>query len=66
MAKLQVKELLSSNPSLCSPTWRFMGSYKYGYKSLIMGFNYRYLTYNPTYNYPMNLQAESCERYPRI
>ena len=25
-----------------------MGSYKYGYKSPNMGYNYRYLTYNPT------------------
>ena len=30
-------------------TWRFMGGYKYGYKSPNMGYNYSYLTYNPTY-----------------
>ena len=28
-----------------------MGSYKYGYKSPSMGWNYSYLAYNPTYNY---------------
>ena len=31
-------------------TWRFMDSYKSGYKSPIMGYNYSYPTYNPTYN----------------
>ena len=31
------------------PTWRFMGSYKWGYKSPNM---YSYPTYNPVYNYP--------------
>ena len=29
-----------------------MGSYKYSYKSPNMGYNYDYLTYKPTYNYP--------------
>ena len=29
-----------------------MGTYKWGYKSLNMGYNYSYPTYNPTYNYP--------------
>ena len=29
-----------------------MGSYKYGYKLPNMGYNYSYLTYNPTYNCP--------------
>ena len=33
-------------------TWRFMGSYKWSYKSPNMGYNYRYLTYTSTYNYP--------------
>ena len=33
-------------------TWRFMGSYKRGYKSPFMGYNYSYPTCNPTYNYP--------------
>ena len=33
-------------------TWRFMGSYKWGYKSPNMGYKYSYPTYNPTYNYP--------------
>ena len=32
-----------------SPAWRFMGSYKWGYKSPNV---YSYPTYNPTYNYP--------------
>ena len=31
-------------------TWRFMGSYKWGYKSKILGYKYSYLTYSPTYN----------------
>ena len=34
------------------PSWRFMGTYKHGYKSPNMGCNYSYPTYNPTYNYP--------------
>ena len=29
-------------------TWRFMGSYMWGYKSPNMGYNYSY----PTYDYP--------------
>ena len=29
-----------------------MGSYKWGYKSLNMAYNYSYPTYDPTYNYP--------------
>ena len=33
-------------------TWRFTGSYKWGYKGLKKGYKYSYLTYNPTYNYP--------------
>ena len=33
-------------------TWRFMGSYKWGYKSPNMGYKYGCLTYNHTYNYP--------------
>ena len=32
--------------------WRFMGSYKWGYKSPNMDYNYDYPTYNPAYNYP--------------
>ena len=35
-----------------NPTWRFMGGYKWGYKSLNMGCKYSYPTYNPTYDYP--------------
>ena len=47
-------------------TWRFMGSYRWGYKAIVLGFrvpfrvlqglginigyNYSYPTYNPTYN----------------
>ena len=33
-------------------TWRFMGSYKWGYKSPNMSYKYTYPTYNSTYNYP--------------
>ena len=33
-------------------TCRFMGSYKWSYKSLDLGYAYSYPTYNPTYNYP--------------
>ena len=29
-----------------------MGSYKWGYKSPNLGYNYSYPTYNLTYNYP--------------
>ena len=29
-----------------------MGSYKWGFKSPNMGYNYRYPTYSHTYNYP--------------
>ena len=48
---------LSPGPGLyvaASHTWRFMGSYKQGYKSPPpdMGYKYSYPTYNPTYNYP--------------
>ena len=32
--------------------WRFMGSYKWVYKSPNMGYKYSYPTYNPTYYYP--------------
>ena len=35
-----------------STTWRFRGSYKWGYKSPSMGFKYSSPAYNPTYNYP--------------
>ena len=34
-----------------------MGSYKWGYKSPNMTYKYSYPTYNPIYNYPMNLQT---------
>ena len=33
-------------------TWRFMGSYKWSYKSPNMGSKYSYPTYKSTYNYP--------------
>ena len=29
-----------------------MGSYKWGFQFLNMGYNYSYPTYQPTYNYP--------------
>ena len=35
-----------------APTWRFMGSYKWGYKSTNMGDSSSYPTYSPTNNYP--------------
>ena len=35
-----------------SPGIWFMGSYRWGYKSPIMGYKYGCPTYNPTYNYP--------------
>ena len=38
--------------TLLNPTWRFMGSYKWGYKPLNMGYNYSYSAYNATYTYP--------------
>ena len=33
-------------------TWRFMGSYKWSYKSPNTRYNYSCRAYNPTYNYP--------------
>ena len=33
-------------------TWRFMGSYKWGYKSPSMGYFYSYPASDPTYDYP--------------
>ena len=33
-------------------TWRFRGSYKWGYKSPSMGYKFSYPTCNATYNYP--------------
>ena len=33
-------------------TWRFVGSYKLGYKSPNMGYKYSYPTHSPSYNYP--------------
>ena len=38
-------------PSL-HPAWRFMGSYKWGYKSPNYTYNPTLGTYNPTCNYP--------------
>ena len=38
-------------------TRRFMGSYKWSYKSPNMGYKYSCPTYNPTQNKPMNLQV---------
>ena len=36
----------------CSSTWRFMGSYKWSYKSPDISYNYSYPAYDLTYNYP--------------
>ena len=48
------------SPFMLGSTWRFMGSYKWGYKSPNMGYNYSYPTYNSTYTYlPMNLQVSA-------
>ena len=38
--------------SFLGGAWRFMGSYKWSYKSLNIGYSHSYPTYNPTYNYP--------------
>ena len=35
-----------------NPTWRFMGSYKWGDKSPDIGYKSSYPTYNPIYTYP--------------
>ena len=44
------------NPSSLTPlnygTWRFMGSYKWGYNWGNYTYNSYWGTYNPTYNYP--------------
>ena len=45
-------EISGYTPSSLGSTWRFMGSYKWGYKPPNKGFRYSYLTYNRTYNYP--------------
>ena len=44
------KELLWGLWVRVGRTWRFMGSYKWGYKSPNMGYNYSYPTYNPSYD----------------
>ena len=40
-----------------------MGSDKYSYKFPNMGYNYSYLTYNPTYNYPRTSKCTLPEAY---
>ena len=48
-----VSDRLAENSTVAaSPTWRFVGSFKWGYKSPTMGYNYGCPTYNRTYNYP--------------
>ena len=39
-------------PRIEPSTWRFIGSYTWGYKSPNMGYKYSYPTNNPTYHYP--------------
>ena len=46
------RALYEGQDMMPNSTWRLMGSYKWGYKSPNMGYNYSYPTYNPTYNYP--------------
>ena len=43
---------LRTNKDLNSLTWRFMRSYKWGYRAPNMSYKYSYPTYNPNYNYP--------------
>ena len=43
---------VSSGTILIAITWRFMGSYKWSYKSPKIAYNKSYSTFNPTYNYP--------------
>ena len=38
-----------------------MSSYKWGYKSPNMGYNYSYPIYNPNLELPMNLQVEEAK-----
>ena len=44
----------TNQPVEACPTWRFMGSYKRGYKSPNIGYRYSYPTYNPIHSYPCN------------
>ena len=46
------RELEMSAWNLETATWRIMGLSKYGYKSPNWGYNYSYLSYNPTYSVP--------------
>ena len=39
-----------SSTLLVQYTWRFMGSYKWGYKSLYIGYNHSSPTYDHTYS----------------
>ena len=45
------QERVQLSPQL-NPAWRFMGSYKWGYKSPNKGYKYSYLTEHPTENNP--------------
>ena len=49
-----IQVLLGLSPGLgfIGNTWRFRGSYKWGYKSPSMGYKFSYPTCNATYNYP--------------
>ena len=50
-------------------TWRFMGSYKWGYKSPNMGYNYGYPNYNPlitTHEPPSTLMPPTVSRLTRM
>ena len=51
----ETRILYGGHRSLPRHTWRFMGSYKWSYKSPNMSYNYSCLTYNPTYNCPTPL-----------
>ena len=51
------------------PAWRFTGSYKWGYKSPNMGYNYSYPTYNPlipTMNLQVNPKSSSPTPKPEV
>ena len=47
---LRTRQLRFGDPK--NATWRFMGSFKWSYKSTNMGYNSSYPTYIPPYNFP--------------
>ena len=51
---------------LLATTWRFMGSYKWGYMSPKKAYKYSYPTYNPNYNYPWTSKKACTESHAKL